>query len=334
MTWQKAATALLLGYAGGLCLIPVYFRLVPERHWVTVLPCYAPPLVWLAPLPLLAGLAWWLKVRPALIASALVLPLLLASGLQLSAPARPGSLRAISYNIQAGLGGPARLADYLLKHSPDIIALQEARTPIAPGHPDPVPILAERLVGYQLVRGGIRDELAIFTRLPVLEQKSHSLDGLSQALEATVEVNGSPLRVLDVHLMTGDPEGKLKGQASATQRLQLTADTRRRQIDALLTLLDDPVPTLLMGDFNTPPRSHHYWRLRSLAQDAFTHGTGWGLTYKSHLPLWRIDYAWLSPDLTVTGCWTASVKLSDHRPLLVEFQAGKESPIPAERDTP
>lgn len=334
MTWQKTATALLFGYAGGVCLMPIYFRVLGERHWVTVLPCYAPPLVWLAPLPFLAGLAWWLKVRPALIGPALLLPLLFASGLQLSAPARPGQVRAISYNIQAGLGGPSGLADYLLQNPADIIALQEARTPIAAGHPDPVPLLAERLERYRLVRGGIRDELAIFTRLPVISEKTHSLDGLSQAVEATVEVDGRPLRILDVHLMTGDPEGKLKGQGSVTQRLQLTADTRRRQIDALVALLDDPVPTLLLGDFNTPPRSHHYWRLRAVAHDAFTRGTGWGLTYKAHLPLWRIDYGWLSPDLTVTGCWTTSVKLSDHRPLFVEFKIGEESPVPAERESP
>ncbi|MCA9795255.1 MAG: endonuclease/exonuclease/phosphatase family protein, partial [Candidatus Eremiobacteraeota bacterium] len=130
---------------------------------------------------------------------------------------------------------------------------------------------------------------------------------------------------------TGDPEGKLKGRGGLTQRLQLTADTRRRQFDALLTLLDEPIPTLLMGDFNTPPRSHQYWRLRALAQDAFTRGSGWGLTYKAHLPLWRIDYAWLSPQLQVTGCWTTSVRLSDHRPLFVEFKTEEESPARSER---
>jgi endonuclease/exonuclease/phosphatase family metal-dependent hydrolase len=53
--------------------------------------------------------------------------------------------------------------------------------------------------------------------------------------------------------------------------------------------------------------------------DAFAAvGSGYGWSFPRPVPLWRIDYAWLSSDVKPLNCRTLAVGPSDHYPVVVD----------------
>jgi len=143
----------------------------------------------------------------------------------------------------------------------------------------------------------------------------HPLDDLSTCTEAVADIRGRKLRFLNVHVITGDPKGLLKGKgADFQQRLILTSRTRCIQARALHGLISrSNLPVVITGDFNSPPNSELYRILRRDLKDSFSEaGRGFGFTYRANLPLWRIDYIW-AVDLTISRCQTLNTGLSDHR---------------------
>lgn len=148
--------------------------------------------------------------------------------------------------------------------------------------------------------------------------KQLPLSEFSEALEVTVECAGRKVRILDVHFLTGDPQGRLKGKGTALpQRVPLSAETRRAQARALQG--ESPLPALLVGDFNSPPTSLAYAMLAKHWTDSFaTSGNGFGLTYSSGRPVLRIDYLWCQ-QLRPVETRVLDCALSDHRPVLGRF---------------
>lgn len=314
---RKTSLVLLLGYGGFILLLPLLWWKLGERFWPLILLRYAPPVLFLLPILLLLLTQ---RDRRVWAGGALLglFCLFILMDCQLPLRSRAGGgLSVISYNIRAGLAGPRDIAEYLASRNADIICLQEARAPLSNPKVDPIDEISQRLQGYHMARGGKRGELVIYSRYPILSSAERDIE-LSHALEAIVSVEGREVRVLTLHLMTGDPRGQLKeGRSGRFQWVNVTAESRRVQFDALAQLLEAAdTPTLLTGDFNTPPRSAGHTLLSRQMQDCFREvGAGPGLTYRSDIPLWRIDYIWASPDLTPLTCTVGSSKLSDHKPL-------------------
>lgn len=308
-------------YLVALFLLIAAWWAVGERYWFLVLPRYAPAVLYLLPLVPVSLLALWTRTRPHpgyLVPLIAVMIYLLGFQIpNLQAVGEP-NLEVMTLNVKAGLMGAKEIGDFLGAADCDLVGMQEARVPLVAKLPDPVPIIAETVQGYHLARGGIRHELVILSRFPILERKQHSLEGLSQALEARVDVNGQPVRVLNVHMMTGDPKKILGKNAGLQERLALTAQTRHQQTKALLELIEDsPDPVILLGDFNTPPNSEDYGRLAGALQDSFgAKGLGFGYTYRADWPVWRIDYIWHSQQLKTVDSKVSPVIVSDHRALI------------------
>lgn len=320
---KKVCTLLFWTGAVWLTLLPLLWRAAGERQWFLLLCQYAPPylylLAWLM-LALLAALTRprraWLGLLPPLLWFLLVLlPFHVQRG-------RNGQFSALSWNIQAGLSGPDKIANLLKESNADVVALQEVRVPLGqPGAVDPLTTILTRWP-RQVARGGAGGELVVLTRFTMINQRLHPLGGLSQALEVMVEREGKPFRILNVHLMTGDPEGKLRGQSGwSTRRVTLSAETRQIQANSLLRVIQSSdTPTLLMGDFNSPPTSTAYSTLQKGLTDAFAvSGWGWGLTYPANHPFWRIDYIWCK-NLTPVQTQVLHLPASDHRALLCQLE--------------
>ncbi|MBI3925233.1 MAG: endonuclease/exonuclease/phosphatase family protein [Armatimonadetes bacterium] len=321
---KTLAAVAFWGYLVLLLALPLAWAIWGEAHWLLVLPRYAPPLLYLAFFLALAACARLARVKhlgPGFLGG-LVLLLIAYLGFSIPQQSRPsGDFAVLSFNIRAGLGGIDPLSAFLRETDCDVIGLQEARKPVAAAGPDPVPLLAQAMPGYELARGGERGELAILSRHPIRAVVEHPLEDLSTCLEARLEVKGQPLRVLDVHFMTGDPRGELKGQGlSLGRRVALSARTRRLQAAALLAVLEkDPVPTILMGDFNSPPNSETYQMLRAQLQDSFAlAGWGCGFTFDSRWPLWRIDYVF-GRGVGAAECRVLNPGVSDHRAVRAVF---------------
>jgi len=78
---------------------------------------------------------------------------------------------------------------------------------------------------------------------------------------------------------------------------------------------------VIAGDFNTSPQVACWEPLRALATDAFAaRGLGFGYTFRSDFPLWRIDYLWVSPHWRVLRSGTFGGRLSDHRGVWAELE--------------
>ena len=157
-------TALFILYALLLFVLPLLWAAFGETQWLLILLRYLPGIVLLTPLPLFLLL---LRDRRAIIAGAGIgiIGIFYFMGLELPGRSSTGeTLKVMSYNIRAGLGGPDQIAQYLVDSQMDLIALQEARAPLADPKADPVPIILERMVGYEMARGGSRGELVLLSR--------------------------------------------------------------------------------------------------------------------------------------------------------------------------
>lgn len=324
--WLKKTFLVLFSLYGiGLLSLPVLWWGLGERHWPLILLRYLPGGLSLIPIPVFLLL---LRDRRATLAGFCLSLFCLFAFMDLQLPFRrkgAGDLTFVSYNIQAGLGGAAQLGTYFKDGDFDIIGLQEARAPLKDPKADPIPTVATFLPDYQIARGGIRGELVVLSKYPILSFKESDLAGLSKALDVRVKSPGGQVRVLNVHLMTGDPLKELPKGSGLSARLRMTAKTRHRQFAALNELLEEQVPTVLMGDFNTPPRSVGTKMLSKWMVDSFSEvGAGLGNTYRAKWPIWRIDYIWLSPQFEAASARVEPQKLSDHRPLVVEVSRAKE----------
>ena len=288
-----------------------------ERHWILILFRYAPPLLYLG-LWLLVSFAHFLVERKvamglAMIALLVIVPGFLRPAWNLSAP-QSSQLKVISLNIHAGTFGTSRIAQLVKASGVDIIGFQEARPPLAKPDWDPAIELTQKLPSFHWARGGLKGELLTLSVFPIESSQEHELNEWSRVLDCRVQTEQGPLRVLNVHCVMGNPGGL------STSGLEKSARARHEQARAIVDLVkEDDTPTILLGDFNSPPNSVAHQILSRAFEDAFKQsGLGMGWTFPSRFPLLRIDYIW-SRGLTSTNCRVGKERVSDHRALLGEF---------------
>ncbi|HET9426469.1 MAG TPA: endonuclease/exonuclease/phosphatase family protein [Gemmatimonadaceae bacterium] len=234
----------------------------------------------------------------------------------------------MTWNIQAGAGNLDAIAEMIREQAPDIVGLQEVdvhwsdRSSFA----DQAVELGRRLGMevrfapiYRLAnadptRPHREYGVALLSRHPVTSWRNDSLTRLStQAaapvpdlmpgmLEATVEVRGRRIRFFTTHLdYRADP------------------GVRRRQVTETLAFLrQSDGPTVLVGDLNAPPEAPELQPLFQVLRDAWTAGSGAGLTYPATVPAKRIDYILVSPHFDVAVASVPATTSSDHRPVVAD----------------
>lgn len=320
-----------LSVANAVLLALLWFAevAVAERHWLTTLVTYAPQQIYVLPLALLLALSLSAKDRRALWLNLAVgficLFTLLGFNVPLRAPPRGSGpvVRVMTYNAHQAREGTERLAKAVRDLKPDVLCLQEVgRTKELA---DPVRQLQRRVPGYHVARDGA---CAILSRYPIERRHVHypPIGTGRAALEADVRVGGTLLSVVTVHFNTA-ADGQSLSNPSSSRRAYLrhTAQVRSAQARWLLGVADSiQGPVVLTGDFNTPPRGRVYPRLARRYQDAFrAAGWGTGYTYRDDLPVLRIDYVFVDPDLDVARCFVPRVHASDHRPVVADISLGQ-----------
>jgi endonuclease/exonuclease/phosphatase family metal-dependent hydrolase len=223
--------------------------------------------------------------------------------------------RVFCWNIHHGVGNDGRLdlpriAKVIREANPDIVALQEVdKQCTRSGKTDQTAELA-KLTGMTGIFGkampyqGGEYGQAILSRHPIRHSKVHPLPGGKEpriAFEALVEIGGSPVRVVSVHLDVADGP-------------RLEQATRLRQI-----LENRATPLVLCGDFNDTPDSP------TLA----IFGPPWkpvppdgpGFTIPAEKPTRRIDY-FFTKSTTPKGPVHVFQEpiASDHLPLMADFE--------------
>jgi endonuclease/exonuclease/phosphatase family metal-dependent hydrolase len=230
-------------------------------------------------------------------------------------------MRLMTWNIHGALGrNPrfdlARVVEYVQKHNPDIVALQEidSRRARAAGMGDPFDVLREALGTYGTHAHAISTAdgdygQAIISRWPLVSSSVHDLSYPER----------EPRRAISAYFAT--PVGNLHVIAT---HLGLSFRERDQQAQILLKLLDHAdVPTVVMGDFNDWFWAGSVRRVLGRVLPRCTHQR----TFPAYLPLLKLDRVYVSEELALVGHQTdvSARGLSDHLPIIadVECQQGQ-----------
>jgi len=244
----------------------------------------------------------------------------------------------MTFNIAAGNENLTGIAEVIREANASVVALQEvdAHWSARSDFVDQASSLANQL-GMQVRFAPIytNDPLppataprqfgvAVLSRYPIVQFTNHALTRLSTQeadaapapmpglLDATISVQGTPLRVLNTHLdYRADPA------------------VRMRQVSEMLAVVE-PTPTRLIvfGDLNALPDAPELSPLMQRLHDpcvvddrsANAQATrAKAYTYPAAAPVRRIDFILLSQDLRALRCVVPDTQASDHRPVVVDL---------------
>lgn len=348
----RAVIALFVGINVVLLLLTIGGLLAryvpPHRCWWLQVLAIALPLLAVgllgAGLVALRGHTWWALLNLALFV--LAASRVASFGFANRTDATP-ALTIMTFNAGGASEAPSgvdKLRDVLAAAAPDAIAWQERTVRTLPEIPGAV-------VGPNSFTGLLR---TLGHRLPTLptsglglnEPVTTSLESYGQdhvplsdrpeqeqpggATRAEVVWGGQRIALYSVHLKSFTrrprPTTSTAWLRPATWKEALSAMrfTLLRQEEEVVRLRrqieEEPLPFIVCGDLNSTPGSWAYAHLTRGLTDAFREaGTGWGGTFHTRLPLFRIDYVLASDDWEVRRARVSPVAASDHRPVVAEL---------------
>jgi endonuclease/exonuclease/phosphatase (EEP) superfamily protein YafD len=221
---------------------------------------------------------------------------------------QPGDVRVLLLNTARGHAGWNEVARELPPFDVDVIGLVEA------GGKGPArqQFWEENFPEHHVYLPG--GGLAILTRGDLRRVSVHRLDGISRFAEAEIDLEGRLVRVILADL-------------DASPRFD-----RKRLIGAVFRAAEaqPDVPTIVMGDFNTPIDSLWFERIRKRYRHVFEEaGSGMLVTWPAPLPLVAIDHVWVSDGITPTCATLESHAMSDHRLVSAQLALPREDGAPS-----
>jgi endonuclease/exonuclease/phosphatase family metal-dependent hydrolase len=256
---------------------------------------------------------------------------LLAAAACASAPfgVREQPLRVMSYNIQYGNEGLDSVIAVINAERPDIVGLQELDVHWAERSKfvNQAELLAKgtgmqyrfariyQLPGSDATKPPREFGVGILSRYPIVSFTNHPITRLSTQeanpvpsplpgfLDATVDVNGTKVRVFDVHLdFRRDPS------------------VRAKQVAEMVAVMAKATgPVILMGDMNARPNAAEIEPLFRRLRDTWPYTQGPGLTGPARNPAGKIDYVLVSDEFRVSRTWVPKVYASDHFPVVADL---------------
>lgn len=250
-------------------------------------------------------------------------------------------MRVMTYNIQYGHEGLDSVAEVIRGQRPDIIGLQEVDVHWneRSNFVDQAESLAKRTGMnyrfariYQLANSDPTKPprefgVAILTRYPIVSFTNHPITRLSTQeenpqpeplpglLEAILDVNGTKVRVFNVHLdYRRDPS------------------VRAQQVaDILKHVGTSTMPTLMLGDMNARPDAPEIQPLFARFRDTWPYHESPGWTSPAKAPTGKIDYVLTSNGFSVVKTWIPQVYASDHLPVVVDLMLQQGTRVAAWR---
>jgi endonuclease/exonuclease/phosphatase family metal-dependent hydrolase len=235
-------------------------------------------------------------------------------------------MRAVTINIHHGVGMAGLLdlesiALTIESLDADVIGLQEVdrRFDKRSDFVDQPRVLSQRL-GMRLAYGPALDleplrageprrryGNALLSRYPIVGRRNVRLPKTAPVeqralLRARIDLGGRLVEAYTTHLEAHD-EGQRALQAGAVAT----------------TLAARGGPRVLLADLNARPDGVEMAAIAAVLDDAWTVGTGRGLTYPAVAPTRRIDVVMHSADLVAAAAWVVATTVSDHRPVVVDF---------------
>ncbi len=228
---------------------------------------------------------------------------------------RADRLRVASYNLMGGwMSSIERLAEELIRIDPDVVAIQEIdHESERSGRVDQTRVLAEALGMSSVFCGAIRLEgghygNALLSRIPIRSAVRIRISALfdsnpRSAIDATLEWNGDPLRMIAVHL----------------DHLPWSAAIGARQLSRRLEGV--PGRLIVAGDLNAPPSAPGPKSLTRLGLTDLIGRFDEGPTFHADRWAFRLDYVLVDSALAARARSGARIatQSSDHYPVVVEL---------------
>lgn len=221
-------------------------------------------------------------------------------------------LKVATLNVSGDNADLALVAKWLEDEQIDVLCLQEVN-----GTENIAQELLKRLDGWS---GAIRREVAIISRYPLGREQSIAMGGRLNRDVLGVEVGSPrPVWVVSVHwpapFLTKGFDRLAEDQSLREEYLAAT-----RQIGEWRDW-----PTVIAGDFNTPPRHGLYREMNRDYANAFSAGgSGLGYTFSADRRIIRIDHIWLSSKLNAGRCTVGPSLGSDHLPVVAEISVAEK----------
>jgi endonuclease/exonuclease/phosphatase family metal-dependent hydrolase len=186
----------------------------------------------------------------------------------------------------------------------------------------------------------------LFSHYPILtaENIEINIQGNNLIQKAEIQVADDTISVYNIHLTSNRFSEKETGLVfknklpefsntnyqitkSILQKLMDNSVDRGLEADIISAALrQDKNPTIVCGDLNDLPSSYSYFKIRENWKDAFLEkGFGFGSTFRSPLPILRIDYLLYTPSLQLLSLQQPNLPYSDHNPLLAHFTMNKDT---------
>lgn len=229
-------------------------------------------------------------------------------------------LQVASFNIRGGMDLTHAPMILLEELEADVAAFQECGPGFSAG-------LRESPGWHVDIRSGVclASRFAI-TDVQVMEREAlESAGGSGVAVTYSLDVNGSPLHLTNVHLETPRAGFELIRAGHLARGIPVIGEKSfLRGIELRRTRLwaeGFNGPHVALGDFNTPSESRAYRREWAGWQNAFSRaGRGLGGTRLNGWIRVRIDHILVSEDLKVMKAWIGKDMGSDHLPVIARLR--------------
>ncbi len=237
-----------------------------------------------------------------------------------------------------------KIVDLIEKQGPDILCLQEFYTSENPNDFNNKSLISEDLKlphrffssdhNYKNNHSGV----ILFSRFPIIHSGKIDLLGKNSkevAIYADLKIRKDTVRVFTVHLrsiyLTGEEmqqiedmkkdrpkDSKLNASRKINRKLRTAFVKRGKEANILAEKVkNSPFPVLICGDFNDPPSSYTYFKIKQQLTDAFLEkGFGLGRTFSRISPTLRIDYILTNPSFDILSYQTIHKDFSDHYPIV------------------
>ncbi len=200
-------------------------------------------------------------------------------------------VRVVSRNVNHLRRGADTVTAELAATGADVIGLVEA------SHPSEKQLAywRERFPEHSVLLPG--SGLVLLVRGNIASSSMRELNGISRSLAAEIEVHGRAVRLVLVDL-------------DASPRFD-----KRTLISRTFDAAEagPKMPTIVMGDFNTPIESRWFREVRRHYEHAFERaGSGFLATWPASRPLLAIDHIWTSAGLSAVCARLERTSSSDH----------------------
>lgn len=306
-------------------------------------------LVYVIPILILANaifLIYWLICRKWIVAAIPLLTILCCipyigtiyqfGSLPTDAEGKPG-IKIATYNV-AAFGGETSgfmaqdILSEMKKHKVDVLCMQEYSD--ASGDKKNSDSYKE----YFPYMATGNSDMVIYSRFPIRNNRNIPFEMTNNsAMWADIDINGSQIRVFNVHLETTGfnrtihKAEKLEAQGIRVEQNSLISAIydnytlgmiiRAGQANTVATEKHNAtIPAIVCGDFNDVPYSYVYNTMLGDMVDGFKEcGSGWMHTYRGKKAV-RIDYIFHDKALKGLTYYKQNLTYSDHYPIFMKIE--------------